>query len=158
MQRLSAPTRREVDDAHKKYQWLDIGVPSVRNLLFINRWRTLGWLVLAVSSLPLHLLYNSAVFTQISATDYMAFMVDQSFITGAPFNTTDTTVHSSDTRSDDPTYHSNALQWLQHNVDSLTILYPADCVDAYAQQLQTARGDVLAVVSTTRDSSSNSLY
>lgn len=32
MQRLVAPTRTEVDKAHARKKWLDIGVPSVRNL------------------------------------------------------------------------------------------------------------------------------
>lgn len=30
MQCLSAPTRKEIDDAHAKRIWLDIGVPSIR--------------------------------------------------------------------------------------------------------------------------------
>ena len=33
MQCLSAPTRGEIDKAHSQGIWLDIGVPSVRNLL-----------------------------------------------------------------------------------------------------------------------------
>lgn len=36
MQCLSSPTRSEVDEAHRKHQWLDIGVPSVRNLKRIS--------------------------------------------------------------------------------------------------------------------------
>ncbi|CAN9150424.1 unnamed protein product [Alternaria alternata] len=32
MQCLSSPTRSEVDDAHARGTWLDIGVPSIRNL------------------------------------------------------------------------------------------------------------------------------
>jgi hypothetical protein len=36
---LSSPTRREVDAAHAKKKWLDIGIPSVRNLAHISRSR-----------------------------------------------------------------------------------------------------------------------
>lgn len=32
MQLLAAPTRSEIDRAHKEFVWLDIGVPSLRNL------------------------------------------------------------------------------------------------------------------------------
>lgn len=32
MQCLSAPTRKEVSKAHAKGVWLDIGIPSIRNL------------------------------------------------------------------------------------------------------------------------------
>jgi hypothetical protein len=58
MQRLVAPTRQEIDAAHAKKKWLDIGKPSLRNLQHINGWRTSLWLLLALSSVPLHLLYG----------------------------------------------------------------------------------------------------
>lgn len=56
MQCLSAPTRTEIDIAHGKRKWLDIGIPSVRNLGRISKRRALLWLLLVSSSLPLHLL------------------------------------------------------------------------------------------------------
>jgi hypothetical protein len=56
MQCLSAPTREEVDQAHSKRIWLDIGVSSIRNLRRISSRRAFLWIILAVSSLPLHLL------------------------------------------------------------------------------------------------------
>lgn len=56
MQCLSAPTRTEVNAAHAKRKWLDIGIPSVRNLGRISGRRALLWVLLASSSLPLHLL------------------------------------------------------------------------------------------------------
>jgi hypothetical protein len=55
MQVLSAPTRREVDLAHSKQKWLDIGLPSLRNLPSIARYRLWVWAGLLLSSLPLHL-------------------------------------------------------------------------------------------------------
>jgi hypothetical protein len=57
MQCLSAPTRTELDQAHTKTQWLDIGILSFRNLTQIKTVRMLFWLLLGVSSLPLHLVY-----------------------------------------------------------------------------------------------------
>jgi hypothetical protein len=57
MQCLSAPTRRDINAAHLDGRWLDIGVPSVRNLRWISRKRLCLWLTLGLSSLPLHLLY-----------------------------------------------------------------------------------------------------
>lgn len=53
MQCLVAPTRQEVDKAHAAGSWLDIGVPSVRNLWLIDRRRTIAWSMLAISSVPL---------------------------------------------------------------------------------------------------------
>lgn len=56
MQRLVAPTRKDVDRAHAKRKWLDIGVPSIRNLRWVSKWRVTLWVMLGLSSLPLHLL------------------------------------------------------------------------------------------------------
>lgn len=56
MQCLSAPTRKEIDKRHAVGTWLDIGVPSVRNLRYISRKRVIMWALLLLSSLPLHLL------------------------------------------------------------------------------------------------------
>jgi hypothetical protein len=56
MQCLSAPTRAEVDEAHSKGVWLNIGVLSVRNIGRISGKRVFLWFTLALSSLPLHLL------------------------------------------------------------------------------------------------------
>jgi uncharacterized protein DUF6536 len=57
MQCLSAPTRQDIDNAHKGGISLDIGIPSLRNLVaFGPNWRVLMWTLLGISSLPLHLL------------------------------------------------------------------------------------------------------
>lgn len=56
MQLLLAPTRAQVDQAHQRQQWLDVGVLNLKNLRIV-RWRSrLLWFILAFSSLPLHLL------------------------------------------------------------------------------------------------------
>lgn len=56
MQCMSAPTRAEVDQAHARFRWVDIGVPSIRNLRKIRGLRVALWLLLGLTSLPLHLL------------------------------------------------------------------------------------------------------
>ena len=56
MQCLNAPTRDEVDKAHSEKKWVDIGVPSFRNLSFMTKSKLLMWSLLALSSIPLHLL------------------------------------------------------------------------------------------------------
>ena len=63
MQLLAAPTREEVDGAHSKKKWLDIGVPSWRNLKSISRTRRLMWCILGLSSVPLHFMYVDSPFT-----------------------------------------------------------------------------------------------
>lgn len=56
MQCLSAPTRAEIDRAHSRGGWLDVGVHSLKNIFRINRKRAILWCLLGFSSLPLHLL------------------------------------------------------------------------------------------------------
>ena len=56
MQCLSAPTRREINNAHEQGITLDIGIPSLRNLGALDRWKVIMWTLLGISSLPLHLL------------------------------------------------------------------------------------------------------
>ena len=56
LQQLGAPTRKEIDRAHGKGKWLDVGVLSLRNLPNISKRRQVAWLLLAMSSIPLHFL------------------------------------------------------------------------------------------------------
>jgi hypothetical protein len=77
MQILSAPTRAEVDRAHSKKDWLDIGLQSVRNFSRISSRRVWLWSVLALSSVPLHLLYY--FFCQLNRATFINFKQVQLF-------------------------------------------------------------------------------
>ncbi|KAL3440941.1 hypothetical protein BJX65DRAFT_17229 [Aspergillus insuetus] len=74
MQCLCAPTRKDVDRVHHYGGWLHIGVPSIKNLGHVSGRRAFLWLCLLVSSVPLHLLYNSTVFYTTSAYGYDVFV------------------------------------------------------------------------------------
>lgn len=54
-QYLTSPTRAEVDAAHARLSWVDIGIPSLRNLRSIGTTRVVLWSILFCSSFPLHL-------------------------------------------------------------------------------------------------------
>lgn len=56
IQGLSAPTRAAIDQAHQQGKWLDIGVSGLRNFGNIGWRHSVLCLLLAVGSLPLHLL------------------------------------------------------------------------------------------------------
>jgi len=56
MQVLSAPTRANVDKAHGRGFWMDVGIPSVKNLRIVGWNRVILWAALGLSSIPLHLL------------------------------------------------------------------------------------------------------
>lgn len=79
MQCLGSPSRTEIDEAHKKGSWLDVGVPSMGNLWKTATYRKILWWGLAVSTIPLHLLWNSAVFTSLSSYEYKAWVVPRDY-------------------------------------------------------------------------------
>lgn len=54
MQVVSSPSRSDIDRAHQKQIWLDIGVFSLRNFGWISRYRFLAYILLVLSSVPLH--------------------------------------------------------------------------------------------------------
>jgi hypothetical protein len=56
MQTLCAPTRDDINDAHAKGHWLEIGIMSIHNLRHVKRRRMILWVLLAFSSAPLHFL------------------------------------------------------------------------------------------------------
>jgi hypothetical protein len=56
MQVLCSPTRSDLDAAHRKGIWLDVGLLSLRNLRHLPRGRIILGLLLGFSSIPLHLL------------------------------------------------------------------------------------------------------
>lgn len=60
MQCLLAPSRKEVDIAHRKSIWLHIGVPSFRNMKLVHKRKVLLWWLLAASTLLLQMTYVSA--------------------------------------------------------------------------------------------------
>ncbi|PYI03206.1 hypothetical protein BO78DRAFT_410014 [Aspergillus sclerotiicarbonarius CBS 121057] len=79
MQCLTAPSRTEVDRAHEERVWLHIGVASPRNLAWAGRFRVVLWLLLAATSLPIHLIYNSAVFFALGTKEYNVVLASANF-------------------------------------------------------------------------------
>lgn len=133
MQCLSAPTRADIDRQHKRGMWMDIGVPSIRNLTQISSVRFGLWLLLAASSMPLHLLYNAAAFKTISANGYtVATMASSTVNSHMTAGTLDFTALGL----------PNGLNF--SNVRNLTT---KDCVAAYGTQLLSEYRDLLIVVS-----------
>ncbi|KAK4249236.1 hypothetical protein C7999DRAFT_39652 [Corynascus novoguineensis] len=136
MQILSAPTREQIDEAHRKSKWVDVGVQSVRNIFgTVSAGNALLWVLLSLSSLPLHLFYNSAIFTSISANEYNVTVVPSSFIT---------------------IQNRSALP-ANFRTPRLNILYDAaisgrlirmdreECLDTYARNFQSSYGELLLV-------------
>ena len=132
MQCLSSPIREEINAAHRKHQWLDIGVPSLRNLKHISRGKLLLWCLVALSSVSIHLLYNSIVFSTLSAQGYTVFAASAELPNSTAFNWT-------------------LLDAMQHlkNASRWQALDNRDCIKTYRQDFVSANGDLLLVLHTT---------
>lgn len=87
MQVLNSPTRDEVDRAHARKRWLEIGVPSLRNVLNVCPYKSLAWALFSLSSFPIHLLYNSLVFTvDYSGSYWQMALISEPLLHGAPYS------------------------------------------------------------------------
>lgn len=150
MQCLSSPTRNEIDKAHSKGIWLDIGVPSFRNLLRLSRYRILLWWLLAISSIPLHLLWNSAVFSRLSSRTYNVYVVSSEWSIGAPIN------YTMGTNPDDPDSDPDYVLLRQYQEDQalLSKLEIQACLDAYSKPFISAYKDLILVSNTSNATNS----
>jgi hypothetical protein len=74
----SSPTRSEVDVANSKGRYLDIGLPSLKNLN--GRRKKVLFAFLIVSTMPSCFLWNSAVFITTQNLDYNLFVVTPGFL------------------------------------------------------------------------------
>ena len=145
MQCLASPTREEIDKAHNRHIWLDIGVPSVRNLRRIAGYRMILWWLLAFSGIPLHLLYNSAVFSTLSSQEYTAFAASPDLVNATSLDWSSrvdrATPHTGNSHLED---FRNLTQWEK--------IENAACIGAYAVPFVSARGDLLAITSAVNSS------
>ncbi|KAM6511847.1 hypothetical protein FALCPG4_016840 [Fusarium falciforme] len=86
MQVLTSPTRSEVDKAHSDNVSLKIGVQSMRNLYRAPRIRWVCWALFFITSFPLHLFLNSAIFpTEYMSSDWNLTIASEGFINGAQY-------------------------------------------------------------------------
>lgn len=160
MQVLNAPTRTDCDRAHAKGDWLDIGITSLRNITRITRPRRVLWILLGLSSVPIHLLYNSAAFKTIDANDYQVVVAMPPFIdpsTAPPPHTNRSSY--SDYGSE---YHWNLSEptrdaYLEpgSNFENMTT---GKCLDTYGVDFVTGYSDLIAMTSEPSDVNSSVWY
>lgn len=72
---LASPTRKEVDDAHAKRHWLEIGIPSFSNISGrVSPRKSILWSMLSLTSIPIHLVYNSVIFKTVATSEYGTYV------------------------------------------------------------------------------------
>ena len=151
MQCLSSPSRPEIDKAHNQNIWLDIGVPSVRNLRRVSWNKIVLWWLFAISSIPLHLLYKSAIFSTIGANEYAVFIVPESVVTRVGL---DWSLPLDCTPGNTSACPQQAAKFVNLTID--------ECVEVYSKVYVTSNTNVLAVTPSDDSSlglnSTNPLY
>ena len=86
MQVVSSPTRREIDKAHRQKIALEIGVPSLSNIFHVAWFKGVCWLLFFASSFPLHLFFNSLIFsTEYEGSNFHLTIASDAFIDGAQY-------------------------------------------------------------------------
>lgn len=150
MQCLTSPTRLDVDAAHKKGKWLEIGIPSTRNLRFIARRRVILWWCLFLSTLPLHVLWNSAIFSTLQWNDYSVLVVSDNFLDDdkvlEDFKCTSANVQQYQTSDDEQKFVvCDMFSAARNQSKALKRMEPIDCMKAYSNALENTASDVLAV-------------
>ena len=145
MQCLTSPTRKDIDKAHAQHRWLDIGVQSLRNLGSISGYRRCLWWLLALSSIPLHLLYNSAVIFTQTSQEYDAFVGSPALLDGKGVNWSMPVHKFISFNADNFTkiLHLNDFR----NVPTWNNLSNDACIQAYFKPYTVGHGDVIAMTS-----------
>ncbi|KAG2413845.1 hypothetical protein HFD88_003034 [Aspergillus terreus] len=129
MQILASPTRGDVDHAHSRKKWFNIGTPSLKNLRMISRMRVIMYVVLSLSSATLHLFWNSAIFESFPFISYTSVFVTGDYLT------------NSTPWGDVADAHTRALQIKGRGFEQLN---RTSCVQRYMDPLSGA-GDIVVV-------------
>ncbi|KAK0111543.1 hypothetical protein ONS95_001896 [Cadophora gregata] len=144
---LCAPTREDIDRAHARKDWLDVGVPSFRNLWSgrLAGKRVRLWWVLAISSVPIHWIYNSAMFESLAGQMYSVAYVSEEFVSGPQYTPFVQRYSNIFPGSTDIDLNNNTLLELRSAMTSFERLSPSDCVKAYGVQVPVGRRDLVIV-------------
>ncbi|KAI1800603.1 hypothetical protein F4811DRAFT_556683 [Daldinia bambusicola] len=145
---LSSPTRREVTAAHERKNWLDIGIPSLRNFTHISGFRASIAIIALLSALVTQVIYNAVIFTSQNIVNYDVLFVTQSFLDHAPFNT-DTKFNEGGLSSIDITRLQDAS-----SRSGLTDLDSTTCLHEFSDIFQPSFDAVLLITDSTSTTSS----
>ncbi|KUJ06759.1 uncharacterized protein LY89DRAFT_678348 [Mollisia scopiformis] len=86
MQCLNSPTREEVDKAHQRGKWLSVGLTNMKNLAYIPRRRVVLFVVLFLSTWPLHFVWNSIIFSTRQTNMYSMLIITPDFLSSDAFD------------------------------------------------------------------------
>lgn len=86
MQIVTSPSRPEIDQAHAYLKSLDIGFQSLRNMSSLSYFKRILWLLLFLTSVPIHLFFNSAIYeTKYLSGKFNLTIATDHFINGGEY-------------------------------------------------------------------------
>ncbi|KAF3045132.1 hypothetical protein E8E12_009612 [Didymella heteroderae] len=169
MQGTTAPTRHEVDTAHERGKWLEIGTQSWRNLSYVSRRHATIWSVLALTSLPLHLVFNAVFFTTTETYQYAVAVVDYGFQNNTAFHVTPDNSSpyrrfgseqfewQGDCNGEDctwdvtnDTFVERLLNDVRSQAQTFTTLSPSECIRYYTEGFTSKYSDVVVISNATQ--------
>ncbi|KAI1811411.1 hypothetical protein GGS20DRAFT_110557 [Poronia punctata] len=77
---LLSPTREEVSEAHDHKRWLDIGIPSIRNLAHVSGFRAAMGIITLVVAIAGQVIYNAIISTTQGTSTKCAVNVNTSML------------------------------------------------------------------------------
>ena len=133
MQCLSSPSERELRHAHKNGRSLQIGVFSPSNISYLSPRKTAFWWLMGLSSIPVHLLLNSAIYSSLQAGNYGVAVVTSDFHTESPW--AGCTSDNSNNETDNVIPATVLGCSIVKEADSYEKLDNNQCIELYSTQL-----------------------
>ena len=145
MQVMAAPNRSEINEAHRFAQAVAIGGTSFRDLI---QWGSGGkprkaiWWLLGLSSLPIHLLLNSAIYGSVQASNTGVLVVSDDFETDPTWS------HCNSTLVEGYLSPYFACRLMQNfRAGRTQELTRNECISQYSSSFQTNASSVIVVAS-----------
>ena len=118
--------------------------------------------LLALSSIPIHLIYNSAIFSSLDTNIYSIVLANEDFLNGEPFSSTVNigygfnrtySSHNSQLRSIQKLFSEN-----YSNPSIIQKLTNAECIQAYGTEYVAHNNDLVLITSAHGNATSNTVY
>jgi hypothetical protein len=146
MQCLVAPDRDEVDTAHAQATWILVGGMRTRSLSFASRTRRLLFMALGLSSIPIHLLLNSAFYNSEQSVDPGVLIVSEDF---ASDTTWQNCGNDTFTTSLAPRFACSLFK--EFNLARLIYMTPEQCMRQYSNGFQANASGVIVITDKSTD-------
>ncbi|KAL0942169.1 uncharacterized protein CTRU02_200054 [Colletotrichum truncatum] len=146
---LSSPTRIEIEMAHDAHRWVDIGVPSLRNLRFVSNPRVVLTVIIMLAAVSTQVIYNAVIFTTQPAFAHEVAFVTENFLSSGQFSNASATNAGGLPRIEILNLQDQASR------GQLTNLTTTDCLEKFSGMFQSDFSAVVLV--TDSPSTSNSL-